>query len=74
MAFAQSRPAVAIHNARIVTVSGSVINKGTVVVRNGLIESVGENVAVPADAMLVAGEGLTVYPGLMATLHMPVVW
>ena len=65
LALAQSHPAVAIHNAKIVTVSGSVITKGTVVVRNGLIEAVGENVAVPADAMLVEGEGLTVYPGLI---------
>ena len=68
LAFAQSHPAVAIHNAKIVTVSGAVINKGTVVVRNGLIEAVGENVAVPADAMLVEGEGLTVYPGLIDAL------
>jgi imidazolonepropionase-like amidohydrolase len=68
MAFAQSHPAVAIHNAKIVTVSGSVITKGTVVVRNGLIEAVGENVAVPPDAMLVEGEGLTVYPGLIDAL------
>src|ERR1017187_1939809 len=67
-ALAQPHPAVAIHNAKIVTVSGSVINKGTVVVRNGLIEAVGENVAVPADAMLVEGEGLTVYPGLIDAL------
>ena len=65
---AQSHPAVAIRNAKIVTVSGPVIAKGTVVVRNGLIEEVGENVAVPADAMLVEGEGLTVYPGLIDAL------
>jgi imidazolonepropionase-like amidohydrolase len=42
-----------------------VIARGTVVVRNGLIEAVGENVQVPADAILVEGEGLTVYPGLI---------
>src|ERR1039458_6321108 len=70
LALTQSHPAVAIHNAKIVTVSGSgsVIDKGTVVVRNGLIEAVGENVAVPSDAMLVEGEGLTVYPGLIDAL------
>jgi hypothetical protein len=68
LALAQYHPAVAIHNAKIVTVSGPVINKGTVVVRNGLIEAVGENVAVPPDAMLVEGEGLTVYPGLIDAL------
>jgi imidazolonepropionase-like amidohydrolase len=65
LALAQSHPAVAISNAKIVTVSGPVIARGTVVVRNGLIEAVGENVQVPADAMLVEGEGLTVYPGLI---------
>jgi imidazolonepropionase-like amidohydrolase len=68
MALAESHPAVAISNAKIVTVSGPVIAKGTVVVRNGLIEAVGENVQVPADAMLVEGEGLTVYPGLIDAL------
>ena len=41
---------VAIRDARIVTVSGGVVNKGTVVLRRGLIEAAGENVAVPAGA------------------------
>ena len=67
-ALAQNPSAVAIRNAKIVTVSGPVIAKGTVVVRNGLIEAVGENVAVPADALVVEGEGLTVYPGLIDSL------
>src|SRR5436305_5665055 len=67
-AIAQNTSAVAIRNARIVTVSGPVIAKGTVVVRNGLIEAVGENVAVGADALVVEGEGLTVYPGLIDSL------
>lgn len=66
--FAEAPLAVAIHNARIVTVSGPVIAKGTVVVRNGLIEAVGDNVTVPADAWVVEGEGLTVYPGLIDSL------
>lgn len=58
----------AIANAKIVTVSGSVIPKGTVVIRNGLIESVGANVAVPADAKVFDGNGLTVYPGFIDAL------
>src|ERR1035438_1753593 len=66
-AYAMAGPpsTVAIRNAKIVTVSGPVIAKGTVIVRNGLIEAVGENVAVPADAWVVDGEGMTVYPGLI---------
>jgi Amidohydrolase family len=67
-AFGQPQSAIAIRNAKIVTVSGPVIPKGTVVVRNGLIEAVGENAAVPPDALIVEGEGLTVYPGLFDSL------
>ncbi|HXK02155.1 MAG TPA: amidohydrolase family protein [Verrucomicrobiae bacterium] len=65
---AQQFPAVAVRNARIVTVSGPVIAKGTVVVRSGLIEAVGDNVQAPADALVIDGEGLTVYPGLIDAL------
>ena len=55
----------AITNARIFTVSGSVIERGTVVVRNGLIAAVGANVSAPPDARVIDGAGLTVYPGLI---------
>ena len=67
-AWAEAPAVLAIRNAKIVTVSGPVIAKGTVVVRNGLIESVGANVTVPPDALVVDGEGLTVYPGLIDAL------
>jgi hypothetical protein len=67
-AIAADNGAIAIRNAKIVTVSGAVINKGTVVVRNGLIQDVGESVAIPADAVVVDGEGMTVYPGLVDAL------
>lgn len=55
----------AITNARIVTVSGPVIERGTVVVRDGLIAAAGENVTAPPDARVIDGSGLTVYPGLI---------
>jgi imidazolonepropionase-like amidohydrolase len=54
----------AITNARIVTVSGPVIERGTIVIRDGLIAAVGDKVAAPADARVIDGTGLTVYPGL----------
>ena len=57
----------AITNARIVTVSGSNISNGTVVIRDGLIESVGANIKVPTDAKIFDGKGLTVYPGFIDT-------
>lgn len=55
----------AIVGARIVTVSGATIESGTVVLRNGKIESVGASVAVPAGAEKIDGKGLTVYPGMI---------
>src|SRR5215216_4658807 len=55
----------AITNARIMTVSGAAIDRGTVVVRNGLIAAVGANVNAPPDARIIDGTGLTVYPGLI---------
>lgn len=58
----------AITNARIVTVSGPTIEKGTVVLRNGLIESVGANVTPPLDAVVIDGTGSTVYPGFIDAL------
>ncbi|HEX5889618.1 MAG TPA: amidohydrolase family protein [Pyrinomonadaceae bacterium] len=55
----------AITNARIVTVSGATLDRGTVVIRNGLIAAVGANVNAPSDARIIDGNGLTVYPGLI---------
>ncbi|MCA1588970.1 MAG: amidohydrolase family protein, partial [Acidobacteria bacterium] len=59
---------IAVTNARIVTVSGTPIEKGTVVVRNGLIEAVGATVKIPADAQIIDAAGLTVYPGFIDSL------
>jgi imidazolonepropionase-like amidohydrolase len=55
----------AIKNARIVSVSGPVIANGTVVIAKGLIQSVGTNVTIPAEAWVIDGTGLTIYPGLI---------
>ncbi len=73
-AWAEGPAVIAIRNAKIVPVSGPVIAKGTVVVRNGLIDAVGANVTAPPEAIVVDGEGLTVYPGLidaLSTVGMP---
>jgi hypothetical protein len=59
---------IAIHNARVIPVSGPAIARGTVIMRNGLIEAVGADIAVPADAWVIEGDGLTVYPGLIDAL------
>jgi hypothetical protein len=55
----------ALVGARIVTAPGSVIPRGTIVIRDGLIAAVGASVDVPADARVWNAESLTVYPGLI---------
>src|SRR5580700_10356045 len=55
----------AIKNARIVPVSGAVIENGTVVIAKGLIAAVGTSVTIPPEAWVIEGTGLTVYPGLI---------
>lgn len=55
----------AITGGTVHPVSGPEIANGTVVIRNGLIEAIGANVAVPADATTIDAKGLHVYPGLI---------
>ncbi|MGB6482427.1 MAG: amidohydrolase family protein [Candidatus Acidiferrales bacterium] len=64
----------AIKGVRIVPVSGPVIEKGTVVMANGIITAVGTDVTIPPEAAVIDGTGLTVYPGLIdagATVGLP---
>lgn len=55
----------ALENARIVVAPGQVIENGTVVIRDGVIEAAGADVSAPADARLHDLEGKSVYPGLI---------
>ncbi|HSA55202.1 MAG TPA: amidohydrolase family protein [Gemmatimonadaceae bacterium] len=64
----------ALTNARIETVTRGAIDRGTVVIRNGIIEAVGANVTPPADARVVDLTGRTLYPGfidLTSSLGLP---
>jgi imidazolonepropionase-like amidohydrolase len=55
----------AIVGARVYTVSGAVIENGTVVIQNGKIAGVGANVSIPAGAERIDGKGLSVFPGMI---------
>src|SRR5215468_5357613 len=57
--------AYAIKGGTVVTVTGATIQKGTVIIRNGLIEAVGADIPIPGDARVVDATGMTVYPGLI---------
>ena len=58
-------PTWAITNARIVTVSGPVIPKGTIVIKGNRIDAVGANVTVPSGVKPVDVQGATVIPGMI---------
>lgn len=62
-------PAYAVVGARIETGDGTVLEKGTVLIRDGLIEAVGAQVTVPPEAEVIPGEGLVVYPGFVDGLN-----
>jgi imidazolonepropionase-like amidohydrolase len=65
LAAADAPRAVAIRNARIVTVSGPVLERGTIVLAGGKVAALGASVSVPAGAEEIDGTGKTVYPGLI---------
>ena len=63
--FANDGPAIALTNAKVVTSPGDVIESGTVVCRNGLIESVGADIEIPFDAKVIDCAGMVVYAGFI---------
>ncbi len=60
---AQRRSAWAITGATVLTAPGNQMDNATVVLRDGLIESVEAGGAAPADARVIDGAGMTVYAG-----------
>lgn len=55
----------ALMNARIVTAPGKTIEKGTVIIRDGVIVEAGASVQLPADARTWDLTGKTIYPGFI---------
>ena len=54
---------LAIRNAKIVPVTRPTIDRGTIVVTDGIITAVGADAQVPPGATVIDGAGLEVYPG-----------
>lgn len=65
----QSLPPVsstyAITNATIIQSPGKNIGRGNIILKDGLIISVGKNASVPADAIVINGDSLYVYAGFI---------
>jgi imidazolonepropionase-like amidohydrolase len=60
-----SAETIAITNAKIYTMAGPVIEKGTIVIRDGKIEAVGAGVTAPSGARIIDASGKQVFPGFI---------
>jgi len=56
---------IAITGARIVTVAGATLEKGTLVIADGKVAAVGPAVTPPPGARIIDAAGATLYPGLI---------
>jgi hypothetical protein len=63
----------AVKDCRVVAPGKPVLPKATVIIRDGLIEAVGPDIAIPADAEIIDGSKLTLHPGLIDNLSQAVV-
>ncbi len=54
-----------IKQGEIHTVSGKVIEKGMILIRDGKIRSVGKNISIPSNAEVINADGLIVTPGII---------
>lgn len=55
----------AITNVNIIQAPGRKIDMGTVILKDGLILSVGKNVTIPADAIIIKADSMYVYAGFI---------
>ena len=56
---------IAIVGAKIVPVTGPVIDSGSILIKDGRIVDLGAKVSIPAGAKVIEAKGLTAYPGMI---------
>jgi len=56
---------IALENAIIIPQPGQMIERGTVIIKDGLIEAVGQNVDIPVNAKVIDADSMYVYPGFI---------
>lgn len=62
---ASAEERIAIKGGRVLPVKGTAIDGGVVLIKDGKIEAVGKDVAIPADAKVIDATGKVVMPGLV---------
>ncbi|MDD8019970.1 MAG: amidohydrolase family protein [Acidobacteriota bacterium] len=56
---------IAIVGARIVPVTGPVIDSGSILIKDGRIAGLGTSISIPAGARVIEAKGLIAYPGMI---------
>ncbi len=56
---------IAIKGGKVMTITHGTIENGTVLINDGKIVAVGQNVEIPADAKVICAEGKVVMPGII---------
>lgn len=56
---------IAIKGAKIIPVVGEDIERGNILLKDGKIEDIGQNVSIPQDADVYDAQGLVAYPGMI---------
>jgi imidazolonepropionase-like amidohydrolase len=56
---------IAIRDARILTMEGGTIEKGSLLIRNSRIEAIGASIAIPPGTQTIDASGLTAIPGII---------
>src|SRR5690349_14170015 len=55
----------AITNVNIIQAPGRKVDMGAVVIKNGLIQAVGKNIPIPAEAIIIKADSMYVYAGFI---------
>jgi hypothetical protein len=58
----------AVKDCKVIIQPGRVMEKGMIIIRDGLIEYAGANAVIPADAEIIDGAGMTAYAGFIDAL------
>ncbi len=61
----KSSEIIAIKDATIIPVVGQNIPSGTLLIKDGLIEAVGQDIDIPSGAKVIDGKGLYAFPGMI---------
>jgi len=55
----------AVKAGKIITVTSNVIENGIIIIKDGIIQAVGQNIEIPIDAEVIEADSMWVYPGFI---------